>query len=374
MQLRQEEGSGAASPSGSSAAVSTTSDDVHAVADPASVCMTLTQATAVFEQWAGEIYSVHVRHAPILTIGVECLPQERAARLDATVAAVRSAQPYLSTIDDQFCGRDKTRRALERLRRTVIKVLEPTAQENVANATLPEDARCGARKVLQLIGQVLMVGVHKASARPCLRTRPRLTPLQNMEADGAAAIDSDLVTPALETLLVLARTSLIIRNPDTYAASWDVLQEARTLVFEHVVGRGPATAEVILEVIRHPHEKSAHGEVGWTPETTATLANYTRCVAGAFHNIAGTLCQADRISHAVSFLNEGCELGKLALEMHRVAVEDAGLDKQEEGVRDKEGWMQLEEQLWHRWEILGVCQAKTGDRKVSGFGRFKTRC
>lgn len=287
---------------------------------------------------------------------------------------MHSAQPYLSAVDEQLRGRDKIRRALERLRRMVIKVLEPTAQENAADANLPEDARCGARKVLQLIAQVSIDGVHKVSVRAYVCTHPRLTSLQNMEVDGAAVIDSDLVTPALETLLVLARTSLIIRNPDTYAASWDVLQEARTLVFEHIVGRGPATAEVILEVIRHPHEKSAHGEVGWTPETTATLANYTRCVAGAFHNIAGALCQADRISHAVRFLNEGCVLGKLALEMHRVAVEEAGSDGQEEGVRDKEGWKQLEEQLWHRWEILGVCQAKTGDRKASDLSSSQTRC
>lgn len=277
------------------------------------------------------------------------------------------AQPYLSAVDDQLRGRDKVRRALERLRRTVIKVLEPTAQENAATASLPEDARSGARRVLQLIGQVLVDAVHKVSVCPCLPAPPGLSSLQNMEADDAAVIDSDLVTPALETLLVLARTALIIRNPDTYATAWGVLQEARALVFEHVVGRGPATAEVILEVIRHPHEKCAQGGVGWTPATTATLANYTRCVAGAFHNIAGTLCQADRISHAVRFLNEGCTLGKLALEMHRVAVEDARGDAQDGGVRDKEGWKQLEEQLWHRWEILGVCQAKTGDRKVGCF-------
>ena len=53
MQLRQGEDSRAASPSGSSTAVSTASDHVNTAVDPASVCMALTQATAVFEQWAG---------------------------------------------------------------------------------------------------------------------------------------------------------------------------------------------------------------------------------------------------------------------------------------------------------------------------------
>ena len=56
MQLRQEEGCRATSPSGSSTAVSTASDNAQAL-DPASVCMALTQATAVFERWAGE----HIR-------------------------------------------------------------------------------------------------------------------------------------------------------------------------------------------------------------------------------------------------------------------------------------------------------------------------
>ena len=317
------------------------------------------------------IYPVHASYDPFLIIRAECLPQDRTARLEATIAAVQSAQACLAG-EEQLHGRDKIRRALERLRRTVIKVLEPTAQENAASATLPDDARCGARKVLQLIGQVLIDAVHQVSVCPNPRDCLSLTPFKYMEAEDAAAIDSDLVTPALETLLVLARTSLIIRNPDTYAAAWDVLQEARALVFEHVVGRGPATAQDIEEVIRHPREKSAQGGVGWLPGTTAVLANYTRCVAGAFHNIAGTLCQADRISHAVRFLNEGCALGKLALEMHRAAVEESG-QPEEEGARDKEGWKQLEEQLWHRWEILGVCQAKTGDRKVGCTRRFQER-
>lgn len=33
--------------------------------------------------------------------------------------------------------------------------------------------------------------------------------------------------------------------------------------------------------------------------------------------------------------------------------------------RDEEGWVQLEEQIWRRWEILGACLVKIGDRRVS---------
>ncbi|KZT63999.1 hypothetical protein DAEQUDRAFT_815284 [Daedalea quercina L-15889] len=334
MQLRQHKGTRAASSTPSSVPSTVFQPTIRAL-DTTSVCMTLAQATAVFERWA------------------ECLPQDRAARFDAAVAAVTSSHSLLSADadEDALHGRDKVRRALERLRRTVIKVLEPTAQENAADASLPEDARDRARQILQLIGKVLMDTLRK-----------------HIENDSTTVIESDLATPALETLLVLARTTLIIRNPDTYSAAWNVLQEAKVLLFQHVVGCGSrsasATVETILEVVHHPHEKSTHDRVGWTAETTATLANYTRCVAGAFHNVAGTLCQADRISHAVRFLNEGCALGKLALEMHRAASEGAGEEDEEDG-RDREGWKQLQEQLWHRWEILGVCQAKTGDRKLA---------
>ncbi|TFY60535.1 hypothetical protein EVJ58_g5088 [Rhodofomes roseus] len=350
MQLRQRKGFDAGSSSFSSTITIAASETAASVADAATVCMALTQATAVFERWAGEfVLLINVSRRKLIVLA-ECFPQDRAARLDAAIAAVHNADPLIGGHgdDETLRARHKVHRALERLRRTIIKVLEPTAQENAANASLPEDARSGARKILQLISQLLLDA--------------------NVENDTATVVDSDLATPALETLLVLARTSLIIRNPDTYATAWDVLQQAKASVFQHVVGCGShaatTTAEVILDVIRHPHEKSAHDQVGWTPETTATLANYTRCVAGAFHNVAGTLCQADRISHAVRFLNEGCALGKLALAMHRTAIEDAREEGQS-GTHDKEGWKQLEEQLWHRWEILGVCQAKTGDRKLA---------
>jgi separase len=41
-------------------------------------------------------------------------------------------------------------------------------------------------------------------------------------------------------------------------------------------------------------------------------------------------------------------------------------DEKGEERREKaaEGWRQLEEQLYRRWELLGVCYSKIGDRKV----------
>ena len=43
------------------------------------------------------------------------------------------------------------------------------------------------------------------------------------------------------------------------------------------------------------------------------------------------------------------------------------MEADEDAKGKDEAWAQLEEQLWRRWELLGVCHAKTGDRKVRAF-------
>jgi separase len=82
------------------------------------------------------------------------------------------------------------------------------------------------------------------------------------------------------------------------------------------------------------------------------MANYTRCVSGAFYNVAGSLYQATRYGAAVPFLKESCVLGRKALCLPRQV-----------SINDKE-WQQLEEQLFRRWELLAACYSKNGDRKV----------
>ena len=84
------------------------------------------------------------------------------------------------------------------------------------------------------------------------------------------------------------------------------------------------------------------------------MANYMRCVSGAFYNLAGTLFQATRYGAAVPFLKESCALGGKALRLPRPVSKSAN---------EKE-WQQLEEQLFRRWELLGACYSKNGDRKV----------
>jgi separase len=107
----------------------------------------------------------------------------------------------------------------------------------------------------------------------------------------------------------------------------------------------------------------------------ATYSNLIRCMSGAFHNIAGTLFQAGKHGSTIRFLRHGCTIGSLAsaLKKRRKAriLKDAS-DTEHGGQKDEDAWKQLEEQLPRRWELLGVCHSKIGDRKVSDIARFLT--
>jgi separase len=93
-------------------------------------------------------------------------------------------------------------------------------------------------------------------------------------------------------------------------------------------------------------------------ESSVDAANFLRCVSGAFHNLAGTLYQAGKHGAAIGFLQDACSLGMKALNMRQTTTANPINKKADEG------WTQLEEQLYRRWELLGVCYSKIGDRKV----------
>lgn len=141
------------------------------------------------------------------------------------------------------------------------------------------------------------------------------------------------MTYALDTFIVLARNTLVLNNPDTYDSAYALLKRASTLVLP---GDGDVTADA------------------------ATFANYMRCVSSAFHNLAWTLYQGQRYSYAVRFLNDSCALGSRGLSMHGQSGRRVSDEKED----TREAWRQFEQHLYRRWEILGVCQLKTGDHKV----------
>ncbi|KAG6920238.1 hypothetical protein DXG01_005007 [Tephrocybe rancida] len=145
--------------------------------------------------------------------------------------------------------------------------------------------------------------------------------------------DADILTRSLDTLFVLARTRLIPADPRTYIPAHDFLTKATTLI-------EPRASDPDLDV-----------------------PNYLRCISGAFHNVAGIVYQAGRYGSAVGFLKDACSLGVHALETRRNITASIG-------GKAEEGWKQLDEQLYRRWELLGVCYQKNGDRKQA-LGAFR---
>ncbi|KAG6866775.1 hypothetical protein C0991_011434 [Blastosporella zonata] len=143
--------------------------------------------------------------------------------------------------------------------------------------------------------------------------------------------DADLLTRSLDTSFVLARARLITSDPRTYIPAHDLLTKATALLEPRV------------------------------PDLTVDIPNYLRCISGAFHNLAGTLYHAGRYGSAVGFLKDACSLGLRALETRRKGTTP---NENKEG-KTEEGWKQLEEQLYRRWELLGVCFLKNGDRKAA---------
>ena len=142
----------------------------------------------------------------------------------------------------------------------------------------------------------------------------------------------DALTRALDTLFILSRTNLNVQDPQTFIPAFEYL----------------STAAAILDAISIDSSSAdADGEI-------VDMANYMRCVSGAFYNVAGSLYQATRYGAAVPFLKQSCALGARAIGLPRPVCK-SGNEKE---------WQQLEEQLFRRWELLALCYSKNGDRKV----------
>ena len=155
----------------------------------------------------------------------------------------------------------------------------------------------------------------------------------------SAARKSDIITRALDSLFVLARTTLNVQDPRTYVPAFEHLGDAVS-----ILDSVPQDADV-------------------------DHANYMRCISGTYYNISGSLYQATRYGAAVPFLREACLLGAKALSMKgrgkgKGKVKEEANPETKSKVDGEIEWDQLEEQLYRRWELLAVCYSKNGDRKV----------
>jgi separase len=151
---------------------------------------------------------------------------------------------------------------------------------------------------------------------------------------------------------VLARTTIVPTNPILTDAAYDLLSRAARLL-----GFQPSGGHEFPNLIPPPSSVSEEA-----------FANFVRCLSGAFHSLGGTLYQAGTYGSAVRFLRRGCLVGAVALRLRRNCEARSRDNAQEpQGVansKEAEGWEQLRDQLSRRWELLGVCFSKIGDRQV----------
>ena len=142
----------------------------------------------------------------------------------------------------------------------------------------------------------------------------------------------------LDTLFTLASTSLSPQDPTTCELVYSYLTKATSIV-DSIDG---ANAEEQKQIL---------------------IANYTRCISGAFFNAAGALYKVGKYGHAVRFLNDAAPLAVKAMRQYN----DAG-DTSEDGVprneKDAEVWKTHRSQLFKRFELLAACQSKLSNRKV----------
>ncbi|CAL1698705.1 unnamed protein product [Somion occarium] len=223
--------------------------------------------------------------------------------LDSSEVIVQT-RPFLSA---NTKWAEKVYRALERVRRLVCKSLESNQSQMHASA------------LVKCIADVL-------------------TSIPNH--------DSRIKSSALDTFFTLARTTATSALSDptsTFDEPFHLLDRARRLL------SSSSSSEELL-ITDDPNLDPEH----------------VRMLANAYYALAGTLYKASKFDFAVRFLERACRCSSVALRLFdsrpRKDV-DAGEENENEG--ESEGWRLLRETLYKRYEVLGVCHSKTGDRKMA---------
>ncbi|PFH48873.1 hypothetical protein AMATHDRAFT_148907 [Amanita thiersii Skay4041] len=227
-----------------------------------------------------------------------------------------ASQPSETPVDEALRkAGDKCDRAIEKLRKAALKVLETLPASDLVS----QDVRSVVVDVLQETSRLF----HRHPS-------------------------TGLYGRALDTCFSLARTSLVVHDPRTYDSTYKHLEQAKRLL-----RLDQERTDNSIDSTLDPKE----------------FANYIRCLSGAFHNISGTLYQAGKYGAAIGFLVDGCRLGVRALSLYLALSKDS-LEKETESdnnssaePRESDGWRQLKEQLYRRWELLGACYVKIGDRR-----------
>ena len=147
---------------------------------------------------------------------------------------------------------------------------------------------------------------------------------------------------------MLARTTLAPNNPVLTDTAYDLLARAACLL------------GLQLDNDNHESYRAISTPASANEET---FANFIRCLSGAFHSLGATLYQAGKYGTAIRFLRQGCLVGRVALHLH-VNHTDTQEPRKAASDKETEGWENLRGHLSRRWELLGVCYSKIGDRQV----------
>ncbi|GAA6027635.1 hypothetical protein JCM8097_007957 [Rhodosporidiobolus ruineniae] len=191
-------------------------------------------------------------------------------------------------------------------------------------------------------------------------------PLREGEGGGAAEEKErrDLATTAVDSLLLLAYSAMVVDARDSHGVSFAFLERCLPLV-----GLSPSSSSA----------QEGNG---------VDLAQHysLRTLASAFYNLGGTLFNAQMPDSAVRFCRRACEVATAALERGRgeglLSCAAEGEDGLEEGMRrltvgeengDGKGEKERKEKvealkdldrlMARRWELLGLASHAVGDKK-----------
>ncbi|KAL5480941.1 ESP1 [Sanghuangporus weigelae] len=156
---------------------------------------------------------------------------------------------------------------------------------------------------------------------------------RTVETTSAKNERSDATISALDSLFQLATSIFHPQHADSCDQAYDYLMRAVRLI-----ERSPSSS----------------------PEEKRSTANYLRCVAGAFANLAGALYKAERHGFAIRFLLQACPLSSRASDHYSQSF---ATEPPSDSGKDREVWSTHRSQTYRRWELLGVCYVKTGDRR-----------
>lgn len=152
----------------------------------------------------------------------------------------------------------------------------------------------------------------------------------------------------MDSLFNLATSYLNVQRPNTCDDAYDYLQKAE-------------------EVINHYSASASSTEEAITRKKN--IANYLRCLAGAYFNVAGSLYKGEKFGLAIRFLKRACPLAETSLacyeEVSPIKTDAVNKDARSEADdKDREVWASHKAQVHKRWELLGACYGKLPDRKV----------